>query len=200
MLLSSSAGRVREVSQEMTRELQVLNNNPFGAVPVRTSLANQEFLDGFSGTGLFIEALNQFGRPIGKSSNLGTNDLPTQFTTLNDPRIFGSGGQWAIVATAAGRLLINKLTISSGSSVEATVLVAESLDATDSILKRFRGFLLLGLAVALSFIALASLSLARAALGPIGQITRAAQEITGDDLGKRYQNKRQHKVKRRYLA
>jgi signal transduction histidine kinase len=185
VLLSSAAGRVREISQEMTRELQVLNNNPFGAVPVRTSLANQEFLDGFSGTGLFIEAFNQFGRPIGKSSNLGTNDLPTQFTTLNDPRIFGSGGQWAIVATAAGRLLINKLTISSGSSVEATVLVAESLDATDSILKRFRGFLLLGLAVALSFIALASLSLARAALGPIGQITRAAQEITGDDLGKR---------------
>jgi heavy metal sensor kinase len=187
VLLAAAADRVREVSQEMTRELQALNSsNPFGAVPVRTSLANQDFLNGFSGnSGLFIEAFNQYGRPIGKSSNLGTGDLPTQLTQFNQPHIPGTNGDWAIAPSQSGRLLINKLTMRSGGAVEATVYIGESLSSTDAILKRFRGFLLLGLALALCFIALASTSLARAALGPIGQITRAAQEITGDDLGKR---------------
>jgi heavy metal sensor kinase len=188
VLLAAAADRVREVSQEMTRELQALNtSNPFGAVPVRTSLANQDFLNGFSGSsgGLFIEAFNQYGRPIGKSANLGTGDLPTQLSQFNRPHIAGTNGDWAIATSSSGRLLINKLTMRSGSTVEATVYIGESLSSTDAILKRFRGFLLLGLLLALCFIALASTSLARAALGPIGQITRAAQEITGEDLGKR---------------
>ena len=186
VLLASAADRVREVSQEMQRELQALNaSNPFGAVPVRTSLADQDFLNGFSGSGLFIEAYNQFGKPIGKSANLGTRDIPTQLVKLNQPRLFGAGEDWGLATNDTGRLLVNRLTLSSQGQTEATVYVAESLAATDTILKRFRGFLVIGLVVALAFIALASTSLARAALGPIDQIARAAREISGEDLGKR---------------
>lgn len=186
VLLASAAERVRVDSQEMQRELQALNSsNPFGAVPVRTSLANQDFLNGFSGTGLYIEAFNQYGKPIGKSANLGNSDLPTQLVRPNQPRIFGTNEDWGFATTDAGRVLVNKLTLRSGSAVEATVYIAESLSSTDAILKSFRGFLVLGLLVALAFIALVSTSLARAALGPIGAIARAAREISGEDLAKR---------------
>ena len=186
VLLASAADRVREVSQEMSRELQALNNsNPFGAVPVRTSLADQDFLNGFSGSGLFIEAYNQYDRPIGKSANLGSRDLPTVLTKLNQPHLFGPGEDWGLATNESGRLLVNRLTMKSGDQVEATVYIAESLASTDLILKRFRGFLVIGLVIALAFIGLASTSLARAALGPISQISRAAEEISGEDLGKR---------------
>ncbi len=186
VLLASAADRVRQVSQDIQRELVALNaSNPFGAVPVRTALANQDFLNGFSGSGLFIEAYNQFGKPIGKSANLGTRDIPTNGVRLNQPRIFSEGENWGLATLGSGRLLVNRVTLQPGGQVEATVYVAESLETTDAILQRFRGFLVLGLLVALGFIALASISLARAALGPIDQIARAAQEISGEDLGKR---------------
>jgi two-component system OmpR family sensor kinase len=186
VLLASAADRVREVSQELQRELQALNaSNPFGAVPVRTSLANQDFLNGFSGSGLFIEAYNQYGRPIGKSANLGTRDIPTQLIALDQPRLFGAGEDGGLATNEDGRLLVNRVILRSGGQTEATVYIAESLTTTDTILKRFRGFLVVGLVVALAFIALASTSLARAALGPIAQIARAAREISGEDLGKR---------------
>jgi heavy metal sensor kinase len=186
VLFASAADRVREVSQGMLRELEALNStNPFGAVPVRTSLANQDFLNGFSGTGLFIEAFNQYDRPLGKSQNLGTSDIPAQLAPVRLPQVFGTAGDWGLASLNGSRLLVNKLTLHSGSSVEATVYIAESLGSTDMILKSFRGFLLLGLVIALLFIALASVSLARSALGPIGEITRAAHEIGSDDLSTR---------------
>lgn len=186
VLLAAAADRVRQVSQEMLRELQALNSgNPFGAVSVRTSLANQDFLNGFSGSGLFIEAFNQYGKPIGKSANLGNRDLPTQLEALKAPRIVGTDQDWGLATTNAGRVLVNRLTLRSGSATEATVYIADSLSSTDAILKSFRGFLVLGLVLALLFVAFASTSLARAALGPIGAITRAAQEISGEDLAKR---------------
>jgi two-component system, OmpR family, sensor kinase len=184
VLLAAAADRVRTVSDQVERELQTLRANPFGAVSARTALADQTLLDGFSGTGLYIEAFNQYGRPIGKSTNLGTSDIPTTLDRSAKPRAAGSG-TWGFATMPASRLLVNVQTVPSGGPAEATVSIAESLAGMDAILKNFRNFLLLGLIVALGFIALASISLARAALGPIGEITRAAREIGGDDLAKR---------------
>jgi len=189
VLLTAAADRISTVAEQMARELQVrtLSANPFGAVSTRTALADQSFLDGLSGGGLFIEAFNQYGLPIGKSTNLGTSDLPATIAQPWKPHSYTAHpGAWGISSTAGGRILVNVQSLQSGGGhVEATVAIAESLATTDEILHGFRTFLILGLIIALGFIAIASVSLARAALGPIGQITRAAQEISGEDLAKR---------------
>ncbi len=184
VLMSASADRVGTVAQGIARQLQTNLSNPFGAVSPRTALADQSFLDNFAGSGLFIEAFNQYGHPIGKSTNLATNEIPTVLEPWK-PRLAPAVGTWGIANTPGGRMLVNQQTIRSGSSVVATVFVGESLASTDAVLNNYRRFLLFGLIAALGFIILASVSLARAALGPIGQITRAAQEIGGDDLTKR---------------
>jgi two-component system, OmpR family, sensor kinase len=185
VLLTAGADRISTVADQVERELQTLSANPFGAVSARTALADQTFIDGFSGGGLFIEAFNQYGRPIGKSTNLGAGDLPTRMDQPWKPRTAFEDGTWGFATTSAGRLLVNSFPVRNGKTVEATVEVAESLSGMDAILKGFRTFLLLGLIVALAFIIVASVSLARAALGPIGEITRAAKEISGEDLAKR---------------
>ena len=184
--MTAGADRISTVADQVERELQTLSaNNPFGPVSARTALADQTFIDGFSGGGLFIEAYNQYGRPIGKSTNLGTSDLPTRLDQPWRPRTAFEDGSWGFASMPAGRLLVNSLPIRNGKNVEATVEIAESLGGMDVILKGFRNFLLLGLIVALGFIIVASVSLSRAALGPIGAITRAAKEISGEDLAKR---------------
>jgi two-component system, OmpR family, sensor kinase len=188
VLLTAAADRISTVAEQMARELQVrtLSANPFGPVSTRTALADQSFLDGFSGGGLFIEAFNQYGLPIGKSTNLGSSDLPAAIVQPWKPHSYTAHpGAWGFSNTAGGRMLVNVQSLQSGGHVQATVAIAESLGTMDAILKGFRNFLILGLAVALGFIVIASVSLARAALGPIGQITRAAQEISGEDLAKR---------------
>ena len=185
VLLRAAADRVSTVADQVERELKTLSGNPFGAVSARTALADQSFLDGFSGTGLFIEAFNQYGRPIGKSTNLGATDLPTKVDQPWKPRTAFEDGAWGFANAPNGPVLVNVLTLRSGKTVEATICIAESLGPVETVLKGFRNFLILGLVIALAFIIVASVSLARAALGPIGEITRAAQEISGDDLAKR---------------
>jgi two-component system OmpR family sensor kinase len=185
VMLTAGADRISTVADQVERQLQTLSANPFGAVSARTALADQAFLDSFSGTGLFIEAYNQYGRPIGKSTNLGTSDIPTTLQQPWKPRTTFEDGSWGFANTSTGRVLVNALPVRSGKTIEATVYTAESLSSMDAILQNFRNFLLLGLVIALGFIVVASVSLARAALGPIGQITRAAREISGEDLAKR---------------
>ena len=186
VLLAETADRMTTVSDRMSRELQTIGANPFGAVSARTALADQSFLDGFAGSGVYIEAFNQFGRPIGKSTNLGTTDLPLGTEQPWRPHSTAAHpGSWGFVQLPDGRALVNHQTLKNGDAVVATISVAQSLASMDAILKGLRAFLLLGLAVAFAFIAIASVSLARAALGPIDRIARAAQEIGGDDLAKR---------------
>lgn len=185
MLLSSSAERVASVSDQIAREIGALNAGPFGPVSARTSLADQTFLDGFAGTGLFIEAYNQYGRPIGKSTNLGTSDLPRSGLVPWKPRGPLAAETWGFATTPTGRLLVNAEPLHNGKSLEATVYVAESLRSMDEILKNFGNFLFLGLGIALMFLLLSSFSLARAALGPINEITNAAREISSEDLATR---------------
>lgn len=186
VLLAETADRMTTVAERMTRELQAVSADPFGAVSARTALADQTFLDGFAGGGVYIEAFNQYGHPIGKSTNLGSIELPVHTDEAWRPHSsVAHPGAWGFADLPDGRALVNQLPVSSGSSLVATVSVAQSLASMDSILKGFRNFLVFGLAVALGFIAVASVSLARAALGPIDRIARAAREIGGDDLSKR---------------
>jgi signal transduction histidine kinase len=186
VLLAETADRMTTVAERMTRELLAVSADPFGAVSARTALADQTFLDGFAGGGVYIEAFNQYGHPIGKSTNLGSIELPVHTDEAWRPHsTVAHPGAWGFANLPDGRALVNQLPVSSGSSLVATVSVAQSLASMDSILKGFRTFLVFGLAVALGFIAVASVSLARAALGPIDRIARAAREIGGDDLSKR---------------
>lgn len=185
-LVAETADRMTTVSERISRELKAVSSDPFGAVSARTALADQTFLDGFAGGGVYVEAFNQYGHPIGKSTNLGSMELPVRpdqpwqpHSTVEHP------GAWGFAKLADGRALVNQLTLRDGSSVVATISVAQSLAAMDSVLKGFRNFLFLGLVVTLGFIAIASVSLARAALGPIDRIARAAGEIGSDDLSKR---------------
>ena len=185
-LLAETADRMTTVAERITRELQAVSADPFGAVSARTALADQTFLDGFAGGGVYVEAFNQYGHPIGKSTNLGTIELPVQPEQPWRPHSKAEHpGIWGFAKLPDGRALVNQQIVREGSSVVATISVAQSLASMDSILKGFRDFLLLGLVVTLAFIAVASVSLARAALGPVDRIARAAQEIGGDDLSKR---------------
>ncbi|MBV8461300.1 MAG: HAMP domain-containing histidine kinase [Candidatus Eremiobacteraeota bacterium] len=186
VLLAETADRMTTVAERMTRELQAVSADPFGAVSARTALADQTFLDGFAGGGVYIEAFNQSGHPIGKSTNLGTIELPAHTTEAWKPHsTVAHPGAWGFADLPDGRALVNQLPLRNGADLVATIAVAQSLASMDSILKGFRNFLLLGLAVALGFIAVASVSLARAALGPVDRIARAAREIGGEDLSKR---------------
>lgn len=185
VLLSSAADRSATVATQVARELESLSNSPFGPVSVRTALADPSFLDEFAGTGLFVEAFNEFGKPIGKSTNLGTADLVTSGLAPWKPRASPPNLRWGLRQNDGQRSLVNWQTIHDNNHTAATVYVAQSLGPIDAILRSFRLFLLGGLLAALCFIALASSSLARAALGPIGEITQAAGEISGEDLAKR---------------
>jgi len=185
VLLSSAADRSANVATQISKELESLRNSPFGPVSVRTALADPTFLDEFAGTNLSVEAFNEFGKPIGKSTNLGNTDLTTTGFTAWRPRTSPANLSWGLLSSNGTRSMVNWQTIRSNNRIEATVYVTQSLAATDAILRSFRFFLLSGLIIALCFIALASISLARAALGPIGEITRGAREISGDDLAKR---------------
>jgi two-component system, OmpR family, sensor kinase len=186
VLLTETADRISTVADQVHRELTTVSASPFGSISARTALADQSFLDGFAGSGLYVESFNQYGRPIGKSTNLGAADLPTTPAQRWRPHsVTAHPGTWGFAFLGDSRVLVNQLTLRDGATIVATVSIAQSLGSMDAILKGFRAFLLLGLIVALAIIAVASVSLARAALGPIDRIARAAREISGEDLAQR---------------
>jgi len=185
VLLSSAADRSAAVSGQLTKELETLTNSPFGPVSVRTALADPSFLDEFAGPDLYVEAFNEFGHAVGRSTNLGTVDLPTTGLQPFQPRTATPGLHWGLTTFNGQRTLVNWRSVRKDNRTEAVVYVAQSLGASDAILRSFRLFLLTFLMIALCVIVLASISLARAALGPIGEITRAAREISSEELGKR---------------
>lgn len=184
VLLSSAADRSASIATQLSRELQTLRNSPFGPVSVRTALADTTFLDEFAGPGFSVEAFNEFGHPIGKSTNLGTFDIQNSGGKAWSPRN-PAGLSWAIATLNGQRSVLAWQTLRSHGHIDAVVYVAQSLAGMDEALRAFRVFLLTFLLVALCIIVVASVSLARAALGPIGEITRAASAINSQDLGKR---------------
>lgn len=185
VLMSSAADRSADASLQLSKELEALTTSPFGPVSVRTALSDPSFLDEFAGTGLYVEAFNEYGKAIGKSTNLGNADVVTTGLARWKPHVSPPGVSWGLLLANGQRSLIDWQTIRSGNRPEATVYIMQSLGPMDAILRNFRIFVLGGLIIALCFIALASISLARAALGPIAEITRAAGEISGEDLAKR---------------
>jgi len=185
VLFVSLAQRADGVAGEILEALKPTFNGPFGPVSPVTMLSDQATLDTFAGPGVYVEAFNRDGYPLGKSSNLGTADLPTSgYQAWRAP--VGTSGGWGVAGRSAiGPILAHWHTISSGSSAVATVYVAESLDYTEQSLRALAILLFGGWALGLLVIASASLVLARRAIGPIDEIARAVRDIGGEDLGKR---------------
>ncbi|MBC5805081.1 MAG: sensor histidine kinase [Candidatus Eremiobacter antarcticus] len=185
VLFTSAAERSAGAAHQISGQIATLKDSPFGPVSLRTALSDQSFLDEFAGSGLFVEAFNEYGKPIGKSNNLATSDLPTSGYEAWSPPFPTPGIEWGIATVKDARMLVSRQTFPSGRTPEATIYIGQSLVGMDGILHNFRNLLLTGLLIAFLFIILASISLARAALGPIGHITKAAREISGEQLGKR---------------
>ena len=184
LLLASVAERVHGVAVQIENFAVAGAAGPFGPVAPITALGDQAVLDSFTGPGVYIEAYNQRGFPIGKSTSLGSADLPqtgySPWRATADP-----GAGWGIAKTDVGVVLTRWTSIRLGGAPVATLYVAESLDNVQRLLGAFGAFLLAVLGLAFSVIVIASLWLARAAINPINDITRAAREISGEDLDKR---------------
>ena len=184
VLYVSVAQRADAVATELLAAAKAGASGPFGPVSAVTMLADSGILDQYAGPGVYIQAFNPLGYSIGKSSNLGAADLPTSgYTPWRPPQ--GMSGGWGVADTGVGRVLAHWHTISIGGRPVATLYVAESLASTSQSLGALALFLLLGWLAALVAIAVASFLLARTAVSPINEIARAAQEIGGEDLGKR---------------
>jgi len=185
VLFVSLAQRIDSVATEILVSVKPSVNSPFGPVSPITMLADPSLLDSYAGPGLYIEAYNPSGYPIGKSSNLGAANLPS--SGYQPWRALpGTSGGWGVAErTDVGPVLSHWHTIRSGTATIATLYVAESLGYTEQTLKALAIFLAGGWAIALVLIASASFLLARTAIGPINEISRAAGEIGGEDLGKR---------------
>jgi len=185
VLFVSLAQRVDSVATDILVSAKPSVNSPFGPVSPITLLSDPATLDSYAGHGVYIEAYNSSGYPIGKSSNLGAAHLPQSGYQLWRPLAGMSGGWGVAERSEIGPILSHWNTIRSGKTIVATLYVAESLNYTQQTLNALAFFLAAGWAVALVLIASASFLLARTAVGPINEISRAAKEIGGEDLGKR---------------
>ena len=181
-LMVSVAQRVSTVAEQLIAYAGYHANGPFGPVSTIMLLSDQQALDGFSGPGLYIEAYNASGYPIGKSSNLGSLDIPTSGYRAWRRVPTGLGGAWGTGAVGVTPVAINRRTLISGDRMVATLYVAESLVNTQRVQRRLGAFLLTGFLLAVGLIAAASMWLARAAVGPINEIARAAREIGDEDM------------------
>lgn len=184
VLYVSLAQRADAVAGEILAAVKPGLTGPFGPVSPVTLLSDPATLDSYAGPGVYIQVFNPSGYSIGKSSNLGSVDLPTSGYRPWRPPV-GTGGGWGVADTGVGDVLAHWHTISDKRGPVATVYVAESLAYTRQSLEALAIFLLFGFLATLAAIAVASFLLARTAVGPINQIARAVEEIGGEDLSKR---------------
>jgi len=180
------ADRVEGVAQEIDSFARAEANDPFGPVSAVTALADQTTLDSFVGPGIYAEVYNGADYRVGRTTNLGENDLPLRgYSRWRPPR--GLSGQWGTAtATGVGPVLVRVTAIqSTPRSPVLTLMVGASLNGVYAEEKNLSIFLLITIALALGAIVGVSLWLARGAVSPINAIARAAREIGSEDMTKR---------------
>ena len=186
VLMIGTAQRVFGVAQQIDAVTRSERDQPFGVVSVRTLLSDESTLNTFAGAGLFVEVFTPGKQlyPIGRSGNLGGFDLPTSgYKTWSAPG--GFGADWGTAKSDVGPVLAHWFTIAGPQGPEVVVYVAESLTLVQQTIGAFGVFLLLSMLIAAVAVAVTGAWLARTAVAPINQISRAAREIGGEDLAKR---------------
>ncbi|HYK53410.1 MAG TPA: HAMP domain-containing sensor histidine kinase [Candidatus Eremiobacteraceae bacterium] len=185
IMWNALADRVGGVAQDIESFTRAESNDPFGPVNAVTALSDTSTLDSFVGPGVYVEVYNNAGYRVGKTTDLGDDDLPLEgYAPLHEQR--GDEGHWGTInLQVTGPLLVRNSPINTSRAPVLTLLVGASLASVDQEQRNLTIFLLVAVALALGAIVGVSLWLARGAVSPINAIARAAREIGSDDLTKR---------------
>ncbi len=139
----------------------------------------------FASPGVYIQVLDESGRTVAVSNNLGGGRLPVDPAVIQD----GLAGRSVYASLAAGqdeRVRVLTTPILVQGQVVGLVQVAQSLHSLDSTVNQVRLLLAAGIALALILATLMGWLLADRALRPVAQIGQTAQRIvTAQDLSQR---------------
>lgn len=183
-LYAAIAERVAGVSAQIINDVRSSGHSPFGRASPIQILADPAVLDRYAGNGVSVEVRNASGAEVSRSTDLVQRDIPASgYQTWRAPR--GLGGEWGTAQTDGAQLLVQRRPIALDGATIGWLYVSEDLSEVNSTLATFAVFLAIGVSVALLVIFFASVWLARAAIAPIGEIARAASEISGSALGVR---------------
>ena len=133
-------------------------------------------IDVFSSSDVYVQIIWPDGSIVSRSDNLGTQQLPVDMQHLE--RVLKGVMIQEVTMVGASRLLLHSEPLSVGGRNIGVVQVGQSLQEMDQTL-RFTAYLLAASSViTVCFAAVIGFLLARSALRPIDQMTRAALEIS----------------------
>ncbi|TDA69922.1 MAG: HAMP domain-containing histidine kinase [Clostridia bacterium] len=141
-------------------------------------------VDAFSSPGTYLQVVDLEGSIVGRSENLGLQDLPFSQDTIQ--RTTAGSGYYETVEVQGEKLRLYNRPLAVRDQVLGVLQVGRSLRPMTSALAYLRLVLLAGSFLALVLAATLGYQLARAALRPIIHLTRVAAAIgAGPDLARR---------------
>lgn len=141
-------------------------------------------VDAFSSPGTYLQVVDLEGSIVGRSDNLGLQDLPFSQDTIAQAK--ATGGFYETVEVQGEKLRLYNRPLALRNQVVGMLQVGRSLWPMTSALVYLRLVLLAGSFLALVLAATLGYQLARTALRPIGHLTRVAAAIgEGSDLAQR---------------
>jgi signal transduction histidine kinase len=151
------------------------------------TLANKEQLDHWATGQTYVQLDSPAGNPIGKSSNMGDLTLAKvppgvtqRFTFTRDTR--------------GNPLIVLDRVLSRDGSPVVVAHVAARLDIVDAETRRAQT-ILIGVAIVASIaVSIASIFIAGSAIGPIGRLTTAMEEIGSEQLDRRLRWRRRDEL------
>lgn len=141
-------------------------------------------VDAFSSPGTYLQVVDLEGNIVGRSDNLGLQDLPFSQDTI--AKATATGGFYETVGVEGEKLRLYNRPLALSNQVVGMLQVGRSLRPMTNALAYLRLVLLAGSFIALVLAATLGYQLAKTALRPIGHLTRVAAAIgEGSDLAQR---------------
>ena len=182
VLLEQAQQRIWSIAEDMQRV--AARNDPFfvlgEAIPIELELANPGNLNHWASPTIYIQVDRLDGYPLGKSQNMGSVQFPADRNlTLEHSFEFEHGP-----SDLGEMLVLNRLIVINDHPV-VLVHVGETLNLFNVTLSRIERIVAAILAFAIVAVVAASIVLARRAVNPINELTKAMREISSEGLDRR---------------
>ena len=138
----------------------------------------------FASPGIYVQLIDRNGNVVVKSGNLGEQELPVNFSLIEQ----GFAGAVAVQTVSAGDSARVRIMVSPLYLMDQVLLleVAQSLNHIDTTMSQVRWSLLASILLALALAAISGGAVVRNALSPVSQLVRTARSIeASSDLSRR---------------
>lgn len=172
-LYAEAERTVQSRAQVVTTFIQDENDPLFLVV---SGLVTLPPIDVFSTPGVYVQIVWPDNSIVSRSDNLGDQQLP--FSPESISRVLKGETSEETITVQSSRLVLHSSPLTIGNRHVGVIQVAQSLQEMDQALRMTAYLLAVSTAVAVCIAAVTGYYLARSALRPIDQMTRAALEIS----------------------